>query len=252
MARDRVPVFRAVQLVWRDVWRAAWAMPNLFGVAFAIILALSILDAVMPKSLVEFPPAALTVAAVRAFFLTPFLIAIHRFILIEEVTPRYALAPGEPRFLRFFGWSMALVALSISASLIVRVLSLIGLPQGVASIATAVVLIIGLVITLRLIILFPAIAVEAPGAEASNAFADTRGYFWNIFVIVVAAGVPLVVFLIPVVFLAWPMFGVASSSKLLEIADAAVTGVIAYPLYVAVASRLFQALAERVMQRAPA
>ena len=252
MAHDRVPVFRAAELAWRDVWRVAHAMPNLLGVAAAIMLVSSILDVSVLRDLLEFPPVALAVAGARAFFLTPLLIAVHRFILIDEITPRYALAPHEPRFLRFFGWSFALAALSISATVVEKLLLLIGLAPIVAPLGTPIILIGGLFLTVRLIILFPAIAVEAPGATASNAFGDTKGYFWNIFIIVAVVTVPLILLLVPMIFLEWPLLGAQSSSKLIEVVDTTITGVIAYPLYVAVASRLFQALAERVMHRAPA
>jgi hypothetical protein len=48
------------------------------------------------------------------------------------------------------------------------------------------------VVPLRAIILFPAVAVDAPGASWSRAMADTRGYTWRIYSIVVLAALPLV------------------------------------------------------------
>jgi hypothetical protein len=47
---------------------------------------------------------------VQAFLLTPYAIAVHRFIVLGEKTTGYRIAPTDPKFQRFFGWWLALWA----------------------------------------------------------------------------------------------------------------------------------------------
>src|SRR5207249_911245 len=53
--------------------------------------------------------------------------------------------------------------------------------------------ILPIVLGLRMTLLFPAIAVDAPGATWVNAYHDTKGHSWGIFLIYVAAMVPAIV-----------------------------------------------------------
>jgi hypothetical protein len=253
MADGRVPVFRAIRLAYSDVFRVVRAMPRLVGMVTAILLAFTAVQTVVPQSTLEYPPLAFALSVVSAFLLASYLIAVHRFILIDEATQDYALAPQEPRFLRFFGWWVALSAIPICATLARNFLMLLGLPNGVALIGTAIITFVGVFIGARLIILFPAVAVEAPGAGASNAFADTKGYFWNIFFIVFPAMLPLIVLVALWVFLSrLSPSGATSalSTKALDVIFLTIFALVAYTLYIAIASRLFQALAERLMGRA--
>jgi hypothetical protein len=173
MADGHVPVFRAIKLAYSDVYRVFAAMPRLVG----ILLVFSAVQNAVPKSTLDFSPLGFMLTAANAFLLTPYLIAVHRFILIDEVTYGYALAPQEPRFLRFFLWSVVLSAIPIGITLARSFLQIISLSTGLAFGGMAVVVCAGIFIGTRLIILFPAIAVEAPGASAANAFSDTKGYF---------------------------------------------------------------------------
>ena len=50
--------------------------------------------------------------AAKAFLMTPYAIAVHRFIIVGEKTTNYQIALVEPRFRRFFGWSLALSVLA--------------------------------------------------------------------------------------------------------------------------------------------
>ena len=255
MADGRVPVFRAIKLAYRDVYRVFAAMPRLVGIVFFILLAFSAIQATVSKSTLELPQVAVALSVVNAFLLTPYIIAVHRYILIDEVTHEYAFAPQEPRFLRFFAWSAVLSVISIGFTLTRGLLLFVGLPAGIAFVGAAVASVIGIFIATRLIILFPAIAVEAPGATASNAFADTKGYFWNIFVLVILALLPLLLLVAPLASLNRPLPLGAHSGLSLQVTSIialTIMSMVTVPLFVAIASRLFQALAERVMGRAAA
>src|ERR1700737_1841201 len=105
------------------------ALTALTLIAFVIILAVGLAPFFIPVKPDRAPvskvflPAA--VAAVQAFLLTPSLIAVHRFIIPGEVTANYRLAPGDQRFQRFVGWSLALLAMFWTAGLLNnRVISL--------------------------------------------------------------------------------------------------------------------------------
>jgi hypothetical protein len=100
-----------------------------------------------------------------------------------------------------------------------------------------------------LTILFPAIAIDAPGATAANAYADSKGNVWRIFFIFFLAILPFIAIALGLFFLG--LISTATNISPLKIAGQIVSdiiGVPAYALFVAVASRLFQALGERVNQ----
>jgi len=49
---------------------------------------------------------------------------------------------------------------------------------AIVSLAILVMFFIVVVVMLRIVILLPAIAVDAPGASIGSVFADTRGHAW--------------------------------------------------------------------------
>ena len=68
-----------------------------------------------------------------------------------------------------------------------------------------VLLVIATIASLRLLIVFPAIAVDARGADWRNAMADTKGHTWRVFFTVLATTLPALVITVPLYFmLAWP------------------------------------------------
>jgi hypothetical protein len=112
-------------------------------------------------------------------------------------------------------------------------------------------LIVVLTVSLRLTILYPAIAVDARGATASNALADTKGHVFSIFMIFLLALLPLAAIAIVVTLMLGP--GVRDAGTPVAIAQlvtSAIIQTITIPLCVAIASRIFQALADRVSQQA--
>jgi hypothetical protein len=187
-------IFNAVGIAWRDMRHIFDAIYKMVVIAFVITAAIYV-----PLSLIP-PRATLTVSfllvilltlTMHTFLITPYLIAVHRLIILGELTTNYQLTPGEPRFRHFFGWSFIILALTfvvpslLLLALQASLLSSFQLIVGVVSVGVVVV-------PLRAIILFPAVAVDAPGASWSRAMADTRGYTWRIYFIVVLATFPLV------------------------------------------------------------
>jgi hypothetical protein len=256
MSAHKPPVFQTVTTAYNDVWRVIYALPVLVGSMIAILIvfnlaSLFILPAPSPGSFKSplFDSILFAASAIQSFLITPFLIAVHRFILLHQLTGQYALAPQEPRFLRFFCWSLAITALSLIPSLLQAWLGALGPPGVLTSILTLAIMIMCLFLTFRLTILFPAIAIDAPGATAANAYADSKGNVWRIFFIFFLAILPFIVLALGLYFLG--LISLARDISPLKIGEkilSAIIGVPVYALFVAVASRLFQVLGDRLNQ----
>jgi len=200
------------------------------------------------------------------FLFMPYLIALHRYVLLDEATPRYLFEPYNPRILRFFGsW----LALSFVSALPILALGTLALSAGGLDVWILVVVGAGLVLAplalcLRMTILFPAIAIDAPGATWLNAFHDTRGHTLGIFLVYAAVLVPFAlvggaamafVFLVVGIVLqlfAMLLFDMRSVAVgvLMLTTVALVTGLSmgSMAVFVAVASRLYQLLGNHVKE----
>jgi hypothetical protein len=112
-------IFNAAGLAWRDTRHVFDAIFNKVVIAFTITIIASALYmtlALMPRggtSSFLLVMLVILTTAVQAFLITPYFIAVHRFIILGEVTTNYLLTPGEPRFLRFFGWLLVFFCVDI-------------------------------------------------------------------------------------------------------------------------------------------
>jgi hypothetical protein len=190
-------IFYAVGLAWRDMRHVFEAMYKMVVIAFVITAAIYVMLSLIPPRgalTISFQLVILLTLTTHTFLITPYLIAVHRLIILGELTTNYQLTPDGPRFLHFFGWSFIILALTF----VVPSLLLLAFLASRASVVSAfqlivVVVSVGVVVVpLRAIIIFPAVAVDAPGASWSRAMADTKGYAWRIYFIVVLATFPLV------------------------------------------------------------
>jgi len=148
----------------------------------------------------------------------------------------------------FFGW---LVALSILRELVVlaqETLTAFGVPVLIAAIPTLVVLIVVIVLSIRLIILLPALAVNARGANAPNALADSEGHVFRIFMIFVLAGLPFAVLAVAITIVLGRSVAIRGTpAAVVHLGVGAVIQTAILILFVAIASRLFQMLASRIV-----
>jgi hypothetical protein len=123
----------------------------------------------------------------------PLAIVVHRFVLLGETTNRYPLDPFDARYVRFVGFAvlfkLALVLPNLLTSLQARVAP-DSATTAVFGLVTAVVVVVVLIMTLRRLILFPAIAIDAPGATWDNARRDTKGISWRVFFIFFCTALP--------------------------------------------------------------
>jgi hypothetical protein len=186
-------VFRTAVQAWRDVRAALPAMPVLTVAAFGF-LAIDHAVQVLVRS--DLPSRSskdilfqLVTTLVLSFLLVPFFIGIHRFIILGETTGRYAIVPGAPRFQLFFAWSAAMQTFAM----VVGALFLIPYSSVLLTAVSIAILVFAVVISVRLVLIFPAIAVDAPGATWQNSLRDTEGQFWRIIGIGLVTSLPLIV-----------------------------------------------------------
>ena len=251
---QRLPIIPTVATAYRDVLRVWLTMRTLVAVALLIILAIKVTEELIPLSLWTDSTFGLfldlAAGAVLSFFLTPFMIAIHRFILLDEVTTGYVLDLRQPRFISYFGWLFALSVIGSLAFSLVEILPAIGVSAIPALALTFIVLIGVIIFSMRLAILFPAIAIDASGAGVTNALADSKGHGLQIFMIFLLALLPLLAFAIIITLILGP--GVRNAGMLVAVVQlgaGVVIQTITAVLCLAIASRLFQALAGRVVHQ---
>src|SRR5438132_366798 len=161
-----------VWLVYRDAGRALWALRDLALTACLISIAHSLADMIL------YSPgfaratggagrhlAALALTVGWIFLLVPFLIALHRFVLLDETQSRYLIASKHPRTLRFFGsWIILSLVAATPSMIAVSALAAARSIDWWTWILIAPLVILPIVLGLRMTLLFPAIAVDAPGA----------------------------------------------------------------------------------------
>jgi hypothetical protein len=199
-----------VVTAWQDAFRAIRAMPAVSGIAFTLLFVSSfagfaalnkLAGSTTLSQLADLPSGGLGLAALeiistvlQAALLAPLAIAVHRFVLLGESTNRYPLEPWSSRYLRFAGFA-------ILVKVLWRIPNLISLSiylHGLAGVVEIVIFIAVVVITVRRVILFPAIAVDAPGATWTNAGLDTKGSSWRVAFILILTALPAVIIAGPV------------------------------------------------------
>jgi hypothetical protein len=255
MAIAGIPIIRTVRMAYVDVWRAARAMPGLLLVSVVFVFALRQVEfSTVPKSMREFPVAEFAAIILVNLMRMPLSIAIYRFLLAAEVTAAYAIDFRARRFRRFFAWSVALSSVWLMSGIVAYMWSA---EDTVGWVGTAVAMLAYGIAAVWLVILFPAIAIDAPGATVSNSIADTKGHVLNVLLIYLVAlatiSLPIMVWVGLVAALAvlvsalLPGAVTASdppgwlSAAVLVVVDLVPTSLIA-----GIDARIFQALADRV------
>jgi hypothetical protein len=247
------PIIGTAVAGWRDAFGALSAMPVTCGITFVILLvigALSILfvpGVATGKAGTALQVVSIISSIIQSFVVAPLAIAVHRYVLLGEVATGYALDPSSPRYLRFVGFAVLVNMLMIVPSLVFAVLPMddkniaMGALGGVIAI---VLLIFIIIVVLRRAILFPAIAVDAPGATWKNARNDTKGNSWRVLLILICVTIPVIAISVPLYFMLLKPPGVTTTG---QIAFSVISTVIQVPTvcaFAAVASHIFRALAD--------
>jgi hypothetical protein len=190
-------VWQATSQAYRDTGRALSELKPLAIAVFPAFVAAGFAqDALLPETGAHFGMTLLVtflVTTAQQFVATPYLIAVHRLIILDEHTKSYALDAYRVRFQRFFLMTIApYVAMDLALILIAK-LAIFRLPVAVFAFLFIVTFAACAFVVLRLTIIYPAIAVDASGASLQNAFADTSGQAWRIFGIMVLTVMPILV-----------------------------------------------------------
>ncbi len=258
MAGTKPPVIGTAVIAWGDAFRAIGAMPVVAGIAFALVLVTSVASFAIipdPYALVGspwLPVVSIGSSIVQAVLLAPLAIAVHRFVLLGETTSRYPLEPGSSRYLRFVGFAILVKILWLIPSTIESLIP--GAENNPAVMAGLGIVVLALFIALVIIvvrraILFPAIAIDAPGATWSKAGLDTKGISWRVAFIFFLTALPLLVVGGPLYWLLLtPQAQPSTASWLFFSVIGAVIGVPALCAFAAAASHIYRARAD-VMTR---
>lgn len=128
-------------------------------------------------------------SALLTLLIIPYEIAIYRLVLLGEMPSHYLEQVGTERFRRFLLWSLLLWATNAIPNILVNVLPV---PSGGLLTFGTIATLVSVIIIIRLLLLLPAIAIDARGASATNALADSKGHFWFIFGSALIPVLPLV------------------------------------------------------------
>src|SRR5437016_3227383 len=98
---------------WGDAFRAISAMPLPAGAALILAFLIGAVNLmIMPDPVptdggnLSLQLLSLVTTIVQGFLLAPLAIVVHRYVLLGEVTSRYAIEPSNPRYLRFVGFAI--------------------------------------------------------------------------------------------------------------------------------------------------
>jgi hypothetical protein len=224
----------------RDVVRTITAMPRLAWTVLAIVVLQAVVEFALGRLVPKESLLGRDLAGiVTCILVTPYLIAVHRFVIAGEVTPRYRLDWKDRRYQLFFGWWFVMYVLT-------RAMAFADLlPKNLALLILAFAMMVAICVLLtRVVILFPAIALDAPGATPRNAFDDTRGHGWYIFFLLIVSFLPS---MLAVGLIIGVIAIISRVAALLLIAPLLALAVMLWlTLGVVVVSRLYQNLGDRL------
>jgi hypothetical protein len=244
--REEPPIIATAVAAWRDAFRAIGAMPVVAGIGFALLVAMALVEfwiGADPYSLWGSRWLGIVGAVsgiVEGGLLAPLAIAVHRYVLLGEVTRRYPLDPSSPRYWRFLGYAILLNAIWFIPGIVQGLTpDIAAAPMWLNSVVVVLFIAI-IVVAVRRAILFPAIAVDAPGASWSNARRDTQGSSWGVAFILFCTLLPVVILLVPLVLLK-PQLG--GGHRLAYTVVSAVPQFLILCVLAAAASHIYRALA---------
>lgn len=251
MSRTHLPILPTFAAVYRDGRRMVRPLRTVLLCGFLIILALAAAAEFVPQRLWDEELSGTLLGliqdAIWAFLLTPVVIAVHRFVILGEAAPPYALAIGEPGFRLFFAWLLALKILAGLPIDLLGVLQVYGVSVWASTLFLVVATIVAVAISLRLTILLPAIAVQARGASPAQAAADSKGETLRIFAVMVLVLLPwFIASMVGTMLLGRGVAVTGSPAMMASLVMGAVLLTIVLAFTAVVASHAFMVLAVRV------
>jgi hypothetical protein len=273
MASDTQPsVFEIALVGWRAALKVITEMMPVVGPAFLFTLmaeaALQLLHS--HSRAIEFAILPLYWVA-QSLVLTPLAIAVHRYVLLEEVTRNYALDRSDRRFQRYFGFVAALQALWLSLWVWWIIVHFVfGAPMPGEPVPTGAgehlgwILVFGFAVplvacfviarvTLSVAILFPAVATDAPGAGWGNARDDSEEHIFRMFCTFALGFIPTLLFDAVNDFILTPeQAGSHAALQTIGIVVRAAKSVLIVSAFAAIASTFYVAYGRRLKGGVPA
>jgi hypothetical protein len=257
MASDTQPSAINIALGgWRNALRAITQMMSVAGPAFLLALMFQAAYQLSRGHSFAIDIAISPVfGIVQGLVLTPLGLAVHRYVLLDEVTQHYALNLADQRFQRFFGVAIAVQALWACIAIWLILGRFFGAPLLFVCLAAA--LVTGIVVVnvvLSIVILFPAVAIDAPGVGWRNAMDDSKGHAYRIFWAFALGLVPmLAVDEVAELILGPPEFGFGPhpAFQTIRVVLQAAESVLIVSAYAAIASTLYVAFGSRLKGSAP-
>lgn len=196
---------------WRLALRAAARMPRLLGSSAVTAVVIGLLYARASTLVIQQPSDAIDAifalaaqAVAFAFVWASCAIAVHRFVLLREAVDRFVWqVPSQ--FPRFYGRVLVLQVLFLPGVMISLVAG--GHPSLLGVLAEVILGIASYIVSLRTMLLFPAVAIDAPGITWGNAWRDSKGHGWFLFRLTISLVVPVLPMWIGVIVVAGSLFG---------------------------------------------
>jgi hypothetical protein len=257
MTRARPSILLAVAWAYWDLFhvvRAMWRSALIALIVLSIgVFAIGIGPLLLARDPIGQAIMRQAFVMVMCFFLTPFCLGVHRLVLRGEVPKRYDLDPSLPRFRLMFGW-LAVCGLLVSIPAFLEALAAAhdpfyalarafdgaGPPTMVISARLAV-----FIMVQHLLVLFPAIAVDAPAATWQNALSDTHHHRVFALAATVLPFIPLGLLAMAIA----PLMRVAPGTLIAMIASMLWLGalfLVGLTLTAVIASRLYQTVGDRL------
>lgn len=208
MPSPRVPIFETVLKAWAEAFRAIRAMPVVAFFALVILAAAGIASwwgsvafLLLPGRTVDewlASPAwfvlSLVSSSLQIVLLAPLSIAVQRFVIRRDIARGYSLNPLKPSYSRYVAAALA-VNLAYRSPDLLRILAPGGDMLPVGGVIAIWLLTLGLMITvlvvaLRRIALFGAIAVGAPNATWRGIAPADAGNTFRIIAVVIGISLP--------------------------------------------------------------
>lgn len=234
---------------WRDGFVAIYRMPILFLTAFWLFLGEYIVARYFDPSNLWSGLSALDLlirGALRSAFdaaiMTSVLIAVHRYVILREVQDR-PVWQLPANYVRFGAWFLFLSLLQLLINVLLLPFTRETMIQF--SLLRIVIYTVMLVIFIRSILLFPALAVNAGSARWRNAWVDSRGHFWRTFLSLATILVLQTVMLIT----AFLKYGITAMIGQIGSIVFLCSHLLSYSLAAAIASRLYLNYAHALVAR---
>lgn len=182
-------------------------MPALFAVVTLLLMFLAALEFSLLDNLIRdavqlrqvILPTAIVVAFAifSACILSPLAIAVHRFVILSEVSQIGSFTGNKHRYLRFALFAAALATLAKLPILQMGIEMDMTIESGGFLASTLLftryaIPVLSVVFFIGTMILFPAVAVDANGSTVGNAFSDSWPNLGRIALVVICSIVPVV------------------------------------------------------------